>query len=343
MISCCQKLGLIRICSQILVLSFIITFNNNTLSWLWSGTIHEHSLEAATTSYTHTNRGRYSLRIDVQFGVYTANYGATGDAKILADIAQLAEDSGWNGFFIWDHILPETAQTYPVVDPWIALSAIALTTEKIRIGTTVTPVARRRPWKLARETVSIDHLSSGRFTLGVGLGYPPNAEFEYFGENPDPKIRAEKLDEGLEVSLGLWTGKPFSYQGKHFQLKELTFLPKPLQTPRIPIWIGGFWPNKPPFRRAARFEGVFPLKAGLEEPLAPEDFKEIIHYINEHRTDQGKFDVVFTGYSTGQQKDDEFINYYVEAGITWWFECLDPWRGSLKTFREIVESGPPAI
>ncbi len=125
---------------------------------------------------------------------------------------------------------------------------------------TVTPFARRCPWKLARETATLDQLSGGRLILGVGLGEPGKAEFEYFGESGEPKVRAAKLDEGLDILTGLWRGKPFSYEGEHFHLKKMSFGSRPVQTPRIPIWVGGFWPNKPPFRQAAKWDCVIPLK-----------------------------------------------------------------------------------
>ena len=161
----------------------------------------------------------------MKYGIYVPNFGKAISAKALADLAHHAEKAGWDGFFIWDHILHSKSQPFPLVDPWIALAAIATKTKKIRIGTTVTAVARRRPWKLARETVTLDHLSDGRLILGVGLGYPPDADFSQFGENPNPIIRAEKLDEGLEILAGLWSGKPFGYQGKHYKIEKTTFLP----------------------------------------------------------------------------------------------------------------------
>jgi len=164
--------------------------------------------------------------------------------------------------------------------------------KKIRIGTTVTPIARRRPWKLARETVSIDHLSEGRLILTVGLGTPAEAEFETFGEESNQQIRAKKLDEGLDILLGLWSGESFSYKGEYYQLEDVRFLPKPIQSPRIPIWVGGGWPRKKPFIRAARYDGVFPLRAGYRGKLQPNDYQDIVNFITSHRTASEPFDVV---------------------------------------------------
>ena len=134
----------------------------------------------------------------MKFGIYLPNFGSYGEARVLANLAQDAENSGWDGFFIWDHI---AGLTLPMVDPWVALAAIAVTTHRIRIGTTVTPLPRRRPWKLAREAVSIDHLSGGRLTLGVGIG-GGESEWAHLGEQPDLKKRGAMLDEALSVLVG---------------------------------------------------------------------------------------------------------------------------------------------
>ncbi|MHA2042787.1 MAG: LLM class flavin-dependent oxidoreductase, partial [Candidatus Thorarchaeota archaeon] len=152
-------------------------------------------------------------------------------------MAKEAEECNWDGFFMWDHINPETGFKKGVADPWITLSAIAAVTERIRIGTTVTPLPRRRPQKVARETASLDVLSNGRLILGVGLGGPTDAEFEV--EDTSARIRAEKLDESLDIITGLWSGEPFSFQGKHYKFDEVTFNPTPIQKPRIPIWCAG--------------------------------------------------------------------------------------------------------
>jgi alkanesulfonate monooxygenase SsuD/methylene tetrahydromethanopterin reductase-like flavin-dependent oxidoreductase (luciferase family) len=149
----------------------------------------------------------------MQYGIYLPNFGNEIFPRLLADMASEAKDAGWDGFFLWDHILYSKTQKLRMVDPWIALAAMAMKTERIRLGTSVTPLPRRRPWKLARETVSLDHLSNGRLILSVGLGEPGDAEFGQFGEETDIKVRAAKLDEGLDVLAGLWRGKSFSYQG----------------------------------------------------------------------------------------------------------------------------------
>ncbi|MHA2296690.1 MAG: LLM class flavin-dependent oxidoreductase [Candidatus Hodarchaeales archaeon] len=240
------------------------------------------------------------LNNKVKFGIYIANHGITSNPQDYIELATITEKNNWDGFFIWDHIHHGKKNPDPFLDPWVILAGIAVKTEKLRIGTTVTALARRRPWKVARETVSIDRLSNGRLILGVGLG--SDVDFSSFGEKGNKQSRGKKLDEALDVITGLWTGKPFSYQGEHFQLDEVKFIPKPVQI-NIPIWVGGNWSNKKPFRRAAKYDGVFPLRDGelsLENDL--EALKECIRYIKRHRTSPEPFDVVQT-VMTREQMD----------------------------------------
>ena len=274
----------------------------------------------------------------MQYGLYIPNYGMEHSAQALAELAQVAEEAGWQGFFIWDHIHVSKSLRAPVLDPWITLAAIAMNTEHIRLGTTVTPIARRRPWKLARETVTLDHLSKGRLILTVGLGFPPDAEFAHFGEDPDAKIRAAKLDEGLAILAGLWRGKAFRHQGKYYQIEKTVFQPPTYQSPRIPIWVGGFWPNKGPFRRAAHWDGAFPLKRG--GAMTPRDLEEIQAYIQQHRTTTTPFDLVVTG-RIDSGKAAKIIAAYEAAGLTWWLEILFGQRNSIKEIRQRIRQGPP--
>lgn len=279
----------------------------------------------------------------MNYGIYVPNFGKAISASSLADLAAEAEGAGWDGFFIWDHILYSKSQRAPMVDPWVSLAAMAMKTEDIRLGTTVTPVARRRPWKLARETVTLDHLSKGRLIITVGLGDPPEAEFTNFGEESDPKIRAAKLDEGLEILIGLWSGKPFSFHGEQFRLKKTVFHPPTYQSPRIPVWVGGFWPNKPPFRRAARWDGAFPLKSGSK--MTGKDLREIMSYILQHRVYPGHFDLVMMGYTPGSdpEKAIQTIRPYSSAGLTWWLESLFREKHSYDDMLTRIRQGPPRL
>ncbi|CAG0944313.1 hypothetical protein ANRL1_01672 [Anaerolineae bacterium] len=264
------------------------------------------------------------------------------DPRVLADLAAEAEDAGWDGFFVWDAIFYWKQFNVPMTDPWIALTAIAMKTERIRIGTMITPLARRRPWQVARETVALDHLSNGRLIFGVGLGYQA-LDFEAFGENADNRIRSEKLDEGLEILNGLWSGKYFHLEGKHYQVRRVKFLPKPIQKPRIPIWVAGYWPNRKPFRRAARWDGVLPGKV-KEAQLYPSDLKEILDFVNAHRVSTIPFDVAIYGRTPSDgRKGAKVVRPWSDAGATWWREGIGDERGTLKEIRARIRSGPPRI
>ena len=268
--------------------------------------------------------------------------GDYSDPRLLGELAHLAEQSGWDGFFIWDHLSPEGK--HPIVDPCVALSVIAARTRRIRIGTAVTPIPRRRPWKLARETVSLDRLSDGRFTLGVGLGEPADSEYERFGEDGGLRTRAAKLDEGLDVLTGLWSGEPFSYRGEHFRVDGARFLPTPVQRPRIPIWVGGQWPNRPPWRRAARWDGVYPIYwKGEVNAMTPEILKTIVEYVAEDRGDRGPFDVVAPGALLGLDRTrlDDTASAYAEAGATWYAAPIGPKVGAVSDVKTWIAEGPP--
>lgn len=158
----------------------------------------------------------------IRYGINVPNFGDYHHTRVLADLTASAEEAGWDGFFIWDHLEGEM----PFCDPTVALSAIALQTDRIKLGAMITPLPRRRPWKVAREMVSMDHLSGGRVIMGVGLGNPPT-EYSKFGEEPGARVRAEKLDESLDIITGLWSGERFSYEGKHYRLEEVTFQASP--------------------------------------------------------------------------------------------------------------------
>jgi alkanesulfonate monooxygenase SsuD/methylene tetrahydromethanopterin reductase-like flavin-dependent oxidoreductase (luciferase family) len=289
----------------------------------------------------------------MRFGISVPPFADFSDPRVLADLAQDAENAGWDGFFIWDHIFFDPT-FHPMADPWVALAAVAMNTQRMRIGTMITPIARRRPWKLARETVSVDRLSNGRLILGVGLGDPVQWDFGFFDEVTDAKVRAHRLDEGLDILTGLWQAEPFSYQGEQYNIKEVIFRPGPAQSPRIPIWVGGWWPNKPPLRRAARWDGVCAAKWG--QPMTPEEWSELLAYVQTYRTSSEPFDAVHSGATPGDDPAQAaaLVKPYAEAGVTWWVEPIDPWRfgwsyevpwdpQATVLMRERVHQGPPRL
>jgi alkanesulfonate monooxygenase SsuD/methylene tetrahydromethanopterin reductase-like flavin-dependent oxidoreductase (luciferase family) len=279
----------------------------------------------------------------MRFAVDFPQFGPYADPRLLAELAREAEDSGWDGFFIWDHV--QVGWPDPVADPWIALAAIASATKRIRLGALVTPIFRRTPWHFARETVTLDHLSQGRLVVGVGIATDIFKELSTFAYPLDDKVRAEMLDEGLAILTGLWSGQPFTFEGKHYRVGETTFLPKPVQTPRIPIWVAGTWPLKPPYRRAARFDGVVPISTDIEKPLTPDDVRAIIKFIKQQRTSNAPFDVVIAGFTGGvdSANDRAQVSPYADAGATWWNESILPWKRPLDEARKRIRSGPPRL
>ena len=270
------------------------------------------------------------------------NFGPYADAAAVADLAATAEQSGWDGFVVWDHIV--FADGMPVGDPWVILTAVAMRTERIMIGPMVTPLPRRRPWVVARQTVTLDRLSGGRLVLGVGIGVPPEAEFGTFGEPTGVRERAERLDEALDVIVGMWSGEPFSYDGTYYRVKETTFLPRPLQQPRIPIWVAGTWPNKGPFRRAARFDGVYPLADdnGMPTLITPQGVSEVVDNIASQRADMDGYDVSAAVVLTGDPGEDrQRVGAFEDAGVTW--AHIGP-ANEGETFEDVarwVAAGPP--
>ncbi|MFX1605497.1 MAG: LLM class flavin-dependent oxidoreductase [Promethearchaeota archaeon] len=283
----------------------------------------------------------------MKFGINIPNFGWFGDIDTLVEIAMDVEEAGWDGFFLWDHMLvfKQEDMVTQFADPWIALAAIACNTKRIRLGPLITPLPRRRPWKVAREALSVDHLSKGRLVLGVGIGAPPDVEFEYFGEASDAKTRAQMLDEGLDIITGLWSGEPFSYNGSHYQLEEMTFLPKPKQQPRIPIWVGGGVPNKAPFRRAARFDGVSPVHSKWPEPVTPKLLEDALEIVKSERGSLNDYDIVIAGETTGtdSEKDFENLEPWIETGVTWFLEDIHGLRAEVDELRERIQAGPPVV
>ena len=248
---------------------------------------------------------------------------------------------------MWDHIAREEDPSVPATDPWIAVAGMAVRTQRVRLGIMVTPLARRRPWKVAREAVAVDALSGGRFTLGVGLGGGPNAEFAAFGEEPDPRVRAERLDEGLAILDGLWSGEPFSFEGSTTASAARSSSPRAVQQPRMPVWVAGRWPNRRPFRRAARWDGVFPVFEGVAsgEMAGPAQLAEAVSYTREHRPDGRRPASTWRSRAPARARTARPMppgpTDYEHAGLTWWVEALGWFRGPLEAMRERVRRGPP--
>ena len=270
----------------------------------------------------------------MRFGLDVINAGYFANPRHMVNFAQAAEASGWEGLFIWDHLA--FVWGIPSGDPWVILSAVAATTDKLLIGPAVTPVARRRPQVLAQHLVSLDLLSNGRTIFGAGLGGVAG-EFTAFGEPFEPKTVAAMLDEGLDVIDGLLSGEPQTHHGAHYTLQNVTLQPKPVQL-HIPIWVGGT--SKPALRRAARWDGwilgVHDEDGGIGTP--PEKLAQQIEFIQQHRENPSKpFDVVLIGNS--EPGSNALIKEFEDAGATWWLESLHERRDTPDKLLERVQAG----
>jgi alkanesulfonate monooxygenase SsuD/methylene tetrahydromethanopterin reductase-like flavin-dependent oxidoreductase (luciferase family) len=259
-------------------------------------------------------------------GVFLPIFDELADPATLARLAARAEDRGWDGVFLWDHVLlrPPVAA---VTDPWIALAAMATATERIELGPMVTPLARRRPWIVARQAVALDHLSGGRFVLGLGLGLDSSGgELSRFGEETDDRRRAGMLDEGLTVLTGLLAGEPVAHDGEHYRV-DAQFLPAPARPGGMPIWLAGRWPNRRPVERALRYDGLFMIDT--DDPAT-------LSGIVERAAGLGRpFEIVVQGWPG----DD--VTGWEAAGATWWLAKFDPFEVTVAAAEAAIDAGPP--
>jgi probable F420-dependent oxidoreductase len=288
----------------------------------------------------------YAL-VSMQFAIQIPNFGTGGDPRTLVELARRAEAAGWDGFFVWDHLLVDATWTLEIADPWIALAAIAQATARIRLGPMVAALPRRRPAKLARETASLDRLSGGRLILGVGLGWPSGADFGWFGDETDLARRGSMVDESLAILAGLWSGEPFAFAGEHYRVGEATFLPRPVQEPRIPVWVAALRPGPDaPLRRAARWDGFAPA---VEDGYLPLDvFARDVARVRELRASAGTpadapYEMVAAGATPGDDRRAaaETVAGFEAAGATWWQEIVSDWLGGLDAMRARIDAGPP--
>src|ERR687894_2269359 len=256
------------------------------------------------------------------------------DPRVVARLAADAEAAGWDGCFVWDH-LTWRAPVQQVADPWIALAAIATSTERLRLGPMVSTLARRRPAKVARETASLDRLSDGRLTLGVGLGSDHFAsEYSITGEELDDRRRARMLDEALGILEAAWSGEPVRHRGEHYTVDAMRFLPRPVQRPGVPVWVAGFRGKPKPMRRAARYDGFFPVNLESADQLA-----EIVARMRVLREEAGRApDEPYEVIAELEPGTDPAP--YHEAGATWWLAAPD-WEGiSVDGVRGVIREGP---
>lgn len=249
------------------------------------------------------------------------NIGAYGDARTLADLVHDAEAAGWDGVFVWDTFQMPEADGHPVADAWVALAAIAMRTERIVIGPRVSAPPRMRPWVLAQQWVTFDHLSGGSLVLDVGIGDASDRGFNAFGKQTDARARAVMLDESLTVLDVVWSGEPFAFAGEHYRLDAVRFLPRPVQRPRIPVWVAGTWPKPGPMARAARWDAVisFRLVDGVYGELRPEDAAALGRFGDERRGAGSAWDIAIDAPVLAARKDmavRDHLTALADAGAT---------------------------
>lgn len=255
--------------------------------------------------------------------------------------AQAAEQAGWDGVFTWDGI--HVGDEIEVHDPWALLAAFAMVTDRVRLGAIIHPLPRRKPWEVARQSVTVDRLSDGRLVLPVGLGALDDAGFGRVGEVTDRRTRAERLDESLEILTGLWTGEPFGYSGRHYRFEPMAFRPTPIQQPRIPIWVVGVWPSERSMNRVARYDGLLPsvraADGSLDGPIPLDALSEMRAWLDE-RSGERTIEIVLEGTTEPGDAGAATVQPYAEAGATWWLEA--DWSSfDITATRKRIEAGPP--
>lgn len=275
----------------------------------------------------------------VRSGLTLPIFGELADPRVVGEVAVAAEEAGFDGVFVWDHVLyrrdprrddADGPADVPVADPWVTLATIADRTSTVRLGPLVTPLPRRRVQVVARQSTSLDVLSDGRLVLGVGLGGDAYGEFSRFGDEADPRERAGILDESLATLRGLWSGEHVTVVGEHVVADGVRFLPRPVQRPHPRVWAAGRWPNRAPLVRASRLDGFFPIDLG-----GPADLARVVDAIVDERGDLEDFDVV------GQIRPGEDAAPWVEHGATWVLTTFDPWTITADAVLAAVSDGPP--
>jgi alkanesulfonate monooxygenase SsuD/methylene tetrahydromethanopterin reductase-like flavin-dependent oxidoreductase (luciferase family) len=265
-------------------------------------------------------------------GLFLPLFDELADPALVARLAAEAEEAGWDGVFVWDHVRWREP-VVDVADPQITLAAIAAATERIRLGPLVTPLARRRPVKVARETATLDLLSGGRLTLGVGLGSDEfGSEYSMTGEELDDRRRARMLDESLAILEAAWSGEPVRHSGEHYTVDGMRFLPRPVQRPGVPIWVAGYYGKQRPLRRAARYEGFFPIN--LQHPDQLAEAVASLATLRRGAGADGPYDIV-VDLAPG---DDPAP--YVAAGATWWLVDFEPEGLRADLVRGVLRDGP---
>jgi alkanesulfonate monooxygenase SsuD/methylene tetrahydromethanopterin reductase-like flavin-dependent oxidoreductase (luciferase family) len=267
-----------------------------------------------------------------------------GSAGEQVALARAADDAGWDGVFTFDAI--HVGDDVEIHDPFALLAAFAVATSHVRLGAIVHPLARRKPWEVARQATTIDRLSAGRLVLPVGLGAVEDAGFGRVGDVTDRRIRAERLDESLEILTGLWHGEPFGYQGRHYRFEPMAFRPTPVQRPRVPIWVVGLWGSERSMRRVVRYDGYLPNlpsdQGGPEAEVAPKTVRSMRDWLDQ-RGGNHPIDLVIDGKTsaTDPAAATDRVSLLAEAGATWWIETDWTTMGDVDALHARIDAGPP--
>jgi len=273
----------------------------------------------------------------LRYGLYLPAFGPFGDPAVLVDLALRAEASGWDGVFLWDHLVHDAL---PIADPWTTLGAIAQATRDLRFGPMVTPLPRRRPWVVARHASALSRLSGGRLILGTGLGSDEFGDLSRFGEPTSLPTLSAMYDEGLAVVRGVWSGRPFRHDGQHYHVTLGEGVPGPHP---IPVWVASLTSHPRVLRRAAGCDGIFPIREN--RILAPDEVAGLLAELRRAGLPEGRaFDIAVAGNASPAWREPVMADLagLAQAGMTWWMESLihfDPLELSL----EIVDAGPPRV
>ncbi|OSC39762.1 LLM class flavin-dependent oxidoreductase [Mycobacterium decipiens] len=279
----------------------------------------------------------------MRHGLYLPLFGALADPHVAVDVARCAEQSGWDGLFVWDHVLTPVPGEWDIACPWIVMAAAAVVTSRIRLGPMVTPLPRRRVMKLARETVTLDRLSRGRLTLGLGAGGDIGREFSAFADCVDARQRAQVLEEGAAVLVSLWAGESVNHRGA-VVAENVRATPGPIQQPRIPVWFGTARTTGGPVERAARYDGVFTLGGTFERSarddtaikfgVDPARVARIAETVAGVRGTCDGFDIAVVA------GPDDDLDGLRAAGATWAMQAFWPWHRADEVLR-VIERGKP--
>jgi alkanesulfonate monooxygenase SsuD/methylene tetrahydromethanopterin reductase-like flavin-dependent oxidoreductase (luciferase family) len=263
-----------------------------------------------------------------------------GSPPEMVELAAETEAHGWDGFFTFDG---------GSFDPWSLLAAAAMRTERVTLGAMLFPLSRRRPWNVVNQATTVDHLSNGRLVIPVGLGaIDTDLYAKVHPEATDRRERAERLDEALEIMVRAWTGEPFSFQGKHYQVDDLQVQPRPVQQPRIPVWAVGAWPHERSLARAAHWDGIIPsdtTNLDPDEPITAARVREIRDWMSAHREAAAPFDIVLEGVTDGDDPaaTRKRIAPLAAAGATWWIESRWIEGETPESLRRRIRQGPPKL